>query len=108
MVPLQEVLTALADPTRRAVVEALRTGERTVGDLAAAVLPGNAMSLPAFSKHLRVLESAGLVRRRKVGRTVVVTLDPGALAEVEHWVHDVTQHWSRTIDRLDTYLREEP
>ncbi|GGC15617.1 ArsR/SmtB family transcription factor [Cellulomonas carbonis] len=105
--PLQDVLSALADPTRRAVVEALRPGGLTVGELARQVLTGEGMSAPAFSKHLRVLEAAGVVRRDRVGRTVVVTLEPSSLDELATWVESTTRHWSRTIDRLDRYLEQE-
>lgn len=100
---LGQSFAALADPTRRAVVERLARGDATVGVLAAP----HAMSLPAFSKHLGVLADAGLVRRRKVGRTVVCSLDPGALDDLAAWVSDTTTFWHATIDRLEQVLEEE-
>ena len=75
-------LSALADPTRRAVLEALREGERPVGELAAD-LP---VSRPAVSQHLRVLEQAGLVRVRRAGTRRLYAADPGGLAELRDWI----------------------
>ncbi len=100
---LAPVLAALADATRRDVVERLARGEATVGALAAPY----AMSLPAFTKHVSVLVDAGLVDRRKVGRTVVCTLRPQPLQEVATWVADVTSYWTGTLDRLERILTEE-
>jgi DNA-binding transcriptional ArsR family regulator len=80
--PLDAVFGALSDPTRRAILSRLDLGPATVGELAAPF----AMSLPAVSKHIRVLESAGLVRRRRRGRTRVVRLDPAVLAGAEEWL----------------------
>lgn len=100
---LTPTLSALADPTRRAVVERLARGEATVGELAAP----HAMSAPAFTKHLRVLTAAGLVRRRRVGRTVVCSLEPAPLADLGGWVADTTAYWNRTLDRLERVLEEE-
>ena len=97
-------LAALADPTRRAVVERLSRGDATVGVLARP----HAMSLPAFSKHLSVLADAGLVHRRKVGRTVVCSLAPGALDELTAWLADMTAYWQASIDRLEQVLGEPP
>lgn len=93
-------LTALADRTRRDVVGRLARGHATVGELAA---PYD-ISLPAFSKHLRVLADAGLVSRRKVGRTVVVALRTEPLDELETWLTDVTSYWTATLDRLEHLL----
>lgn len=100
---LDGTLTALADPTRRAVVERLALGQATVGELAAP----HAMSLPAFTKHLAVLVRVGLVHRRKVGRTVVCTLDPVPLAAVGAWASDMTTYWTSTLDRLGAVVTEE-
>jgi DNA-binding transcriptional ArsR family regulator len=77
-------LTALADPTRRAVLEALRAGERPVGELAA----GLPVSRPAVSQHLRVLEEAGLVRVRRVGTRRLYAADPAGLEELRGWLED--------------------
>lgn len=101
--PLGDTLGALADPTRRAVVERLARGDATVGALARPF----AMSLPAFSKHLTVLEGAGLVRRSKVGRTVVCSLEPAALDDVAAWVAETTAFWNAAIDRLAQALEED-
>lgn len=97
------VLGALADPTRRAVVDRLARGEATVGVLA----EPHDMSLPAFSKHVGVLVAAGLVRRRKVGRSVVCSLATEPLDEVAAWVTDVRSYWSSTLDRLDHLVTQE-
>lgn len=91
---------ALSDPTRRTVVARLTTGPATVGRLAAE----HAMSLPAFSKHVGVLVDAGLVTRRKTGRTVVCSLRPAALGPAQAWLGDMTAFWSANLDRLDTLL----
>jgi len=102
-VALTPVLDALADPTRRAVVDRLARGEATMGALAEA----HPISLPAFSKHVRVLVEAGLVRRRKEGRTVVCSLRTEPLDEVAAWVADVTSYWTATLDRLERLVTEE-
>ncbi len=100
---LGPVLAALADPTRRSVVERLAAGDATVGALA----EGHPMSLPAFSKHLTVLVDAGLVHRRKVGRTVVCSLAAGPLDDLAAWVGATTAYWNATLDRLERVLEEE-
>ena len=101
--PLGESFAALADPTRRAVVERLALGPATVGVLA----EPHPMSLPAFSKHLSVLTDAGIVRRRKVGRTVVCSLEPGALEDLAAWVAETTAYWHAALDRLEQVLEED-
>lgn len=100
---LGPVLAALADPTRRSVVERLAAGEATVGALA----EGRPMSLPAFSKHLAVLEQAGLVHRRRAGRTVVCSLAAGPLDDLAAWVSTTTAYWTATLDRLEHVLEED-
>lgn len=100
---LDMVLAAVAHPTRRAVVARLAVGTATVGELA----EGHSMSLPAFSKHLRVLADAGLVDRHKVGRSVVCSLVAGPLDEMAVWVTDVTSYWTATLDRLEHVITEE-
>ena len=77
---------ALSDPTRQRVVTRLAQGEASIGELAAP----HPMSLPAFTKHVRVLVDAGLVHRRKVGRTVLCTLAPQPLADARAWLSDVS------------------
>jgi DNA-binding transcriptional ArsR family regulator len=92
---------ALADPTRLAIVTRLSRGESTMGELAAP----HDLTLPAMTKHVGVLVDAGMVTRRKVGRTVVCTLRPEALSEVEAWLGDLTAYWNSTIDRLEDLLQ---
>ena len=101
--PLSATLIAVADPTRRAVVDQLARGTATVSELAAP----HAMSLPAFTKHLRVLVDAGLVSRRKEGRTVLCTLDPRPLGDVTMWVTDLTAFWSGALNRLEEVIQED-
>lgn len=100
---LSATLTAVADPTRRAVVDRLARGTATVSELAAP----HSMSLPAFTKHLRVLVDAGLVTRRKEGRTVVCSLEPRPLEDVTAWVTDLQAFWSGALDRLDNFVTQE-
>ncbi|WP_344110334.1 metalloregulator ArsR/SmtB family transcription factor [Kribbella alba] len=92
---------ALADPTRLAIVTRLSRGESTMGQLAAP----HDLTLPAMTKHVGVLVDAGMVTRRKVGRTVVCTLRPEALSEVQAWLGDLTAYWNSTIDRLEDLLQ---
>ncbi|HEY0616134.1 MAG TPA: metalloregulator ArsR/SmtB family transcription factor [Kribbella sp.] len=92
---------ALADPTRLAIVTRLSRGESTMGELAAP----HDLTLPAMTKHVGVLVDAGMVTRRKVGRTVVCTLRPEALSEVQAWLGDLTAYWNSTIDRLEDLLQ---
>ncbi|MCU1433170.1 MAG: transcriptional regulator, ArsR family [Actinotalea sp.] len=82
--------SALADPTRLAVVSRLGSGEATISELAAT----HPMSLPAFTRHIRVLVDAGLVTRRKVGRSVVCRLAPEPLGDAQSWLTDVTAFWT--------------
>jgi DNA-binding transcriptional ArsR family regulator len=92
---------ALADPTRLAIVSRLSRGDATMGELA----EPHRITLPAMTKHVGVLVDAGLVRRRKVGRTVVCTIRPEAFSEVEQWLGDLTAYWNSTVDRLEELLR---
>jgi DNA-binding transcriptional ArsR family regulator len=91
---------ALADPTRRALVEQLSLGPASVSALAAP-LP---MSLPAVHQHLHVLEHSGLVRSEKVGRVRTCRLDLTKLDTVQDWINARRATWERRLDRLDTYL----
>src|SRR3954452_24894900 len=93
---LDDVLGALSDPTRRAMVARLREGEASVSQLAEPLT----MSLPAVLKHVGVLENAGLVRHRKVGRTRICTLDPQPLAAVEEWLAPYRDFWEPRLDAL--------
>ncbi|TWD73330.1 ArsR family transcriptional regulator [Kribbella amoyensis] len=97
---LTTTFAALSDPTRLAVVERLGQGEATMGELAAP----HRITLPAMTKHVGVLVDAGLVTRRKVGRTVVCTLRPDRLSEVQTWLGDLTAYWHSTLDRLADLL----
>lgn len=100
---LDGVFHALADPTRRAMLRSLATGQRTIGELAAPF----SMSFTAASKHVRVLERAGLVRRRIEGRTHVCRIDPAPLAEAERWLRFYERLWSEQFDALEELLRSE-
>jgi DNA-binding transcriptional ArsR family regulator len=97
---LDRVFGALAYPTRRAVLAALREGERSVGELAA---PFD-MSLTGFIKHLGILEQAGLVVRRKSGRVVTCRLTAGAMKGAREWLDRYESFWTTQLDRLGEFL----
>jgi DNA-binding transcriptional ArsR family regulator len=99
---LTATFSALADPTRRAIVARLASGECTVNELAAPFR----MSLPAISRHLRVLESAGLISRRREAQSRPCRLEAAPLKEVAEWAERYRDIWEGRLDRLDTYLRE--
>ena len=99
---LSTTFAALADPTRRAILTRLAGGEATVGELAAPF----EMSLPAISKHLRVLENAGLIARGREAQWRPCRLEAEPLKEVADWVERYRRHWEESFDRLDEYLRE--
>jgi DNA-binding transcriptional ArsR family regulator len=92
---------ALADPTRRGMLAALALGEKSIGELAAP----HAMSFAGASKHVQVLERAGLVARRKSGRTQICTLRPEPLAEANQWLQQWASFWNVRLDELETLLR---
>ncbi|MFN3857535.1 MAG: ArsR/SmtB family transcription factor [Caulobacter sp.] len=96
------VFQALADPTRRAVIGRLGRGEATVGELAAPF----AMALPSFMKHLRMLEAAGWIESRKVGRTRTCSLRRDRLAVVERWLQDQRAIWEARTDRLELFVTD--
>lgn len=100
---LDRVFHALADPTRRAMLHALAGGERPIRDLAAPF----AMSFAAASKHVKVLESAGLVRRRVQGRLHFCRIEAAPLAQAEAWLRDYERFWSRRLDTLQALLQAE-
>ncbi len=100
---LDSAFAALADGTRRAIVERLAVGEACVTDLAAPFR----MSLPAVSKHLRVLEDAGLVRRRREGRTHYLSLAGEPMAAAAQWLEQHRRFWEGSFDRLAAMLAEE-
>jgi DNA-binding transcriptional ArsR family regulator len=99
---LDNVFGALADPTRRAILARLRGGEATVGELAAPF----ALTQPAISKHLKVLERAGLVTRGRAAQTRPVRLNPAPLAEAAQWIGGYERFWTESFDRLDAYVQE--
>ena len=102
---LDTVLSALADPTRRAIVDRLAKGPARVTDIAAPF----AMSLNAVSKHVKVLEHAKLVRRTRQGREHTLELDAAPLREVARWVNHHEQYWTERVDRLaDFFDRQAP
>jgi DNA-binding transcriptional ArsR family regulator len=101
---LDAMFQALADPTRRAMVERLSRGPASVSQLAEP-LP---MSLPAVVQHLQVLEQCGLVTSQKVGRVRTCTLDTGALSRAEQWIHERRRAWETRLDRLGDYLDANP
>ncbi|MEO8301362.1 MAG: metalloregulator ArsR/SmtB family transcription factor [Rhizomicrobium sp.] len=97
---LDKTFAALADPTRRAMVERLVQGPATVSELAKP-LP---MSLPAAMLHLKVLEESGLVTSQKVGRVRTCRIDSRMLSQAEKWVAERRTMWERSLDRLGAYL----
>jgi DNA-binding transcriptional ArsR family regulator len=99
---LSETFGALADPTRRAILARLVAGEASVTELASPF----AMSMPAISKHLKVLERAGLIARGREAQWRPCRLRAGPLQEVAGWVEHYRQFWEQSFDRLDDYLRE--
>jgi DNA-binding transcriptional ArsR family regulator len=97
---LDAMFQALADPTRRRMVERLSRGSASVSELAR---PFD-MSLPAIVQHLKVLEESGLVKTEKVGRVRTCTIDAGALSMAEKWINDRRIGWERRLDRLGAFL----
>ena len=98
---LSATFAALADPTRRAILARLVAGERSVTELAE---PFD-MSLPAVSKHLRVLERAGLIARRREAQWRRCRIEAGPLKEVADWTEHYRHMWEQRLDRLDKYLQ---
>ena len=99
---LSTVFAALADPTRRAILARLTTGEATVTELAEPF----AMSLPGISKHLKVLERAGLIARGREAQWRPCRLEAGPLKDVDDWLGQYRRFWEQSFDRLDEYLHE--
>jgi DNA-binding transcriptional ArsR family regulator len=99
---LTSVFTALADPTRRAILERLARGECSVSELAEPF----AMSLPAVSKHLRVLERAGLISQRREAQRRPCRIEAAPLRDAAAWAEHVRATWEGRLDRLDAYLGE--
>ena len=99
---LDRTFGALADPTRRRILEHLAGGDRCVTGLARPYR----MSLPAVSKHLRVLESAGLVRRKRDGRVHRLKLEARPMQQAQAWIEEYRKFWETSFDRLDEYLKQ--
>jgi DNA-binding transcriptional ArsR family regulator len=102
MDPLSETFQALADPTRRAILARLARGESSVNELAEPF----AMSLPAVSKHLKVLERAGLISRSRDAQYRPCKLEARSLKSVDAWLEDYRRFWEARFDRLEAYLRK--
>jgi DNA-binding transcriptional ArsR family regulator len=100
--PLSTTFAALADPTRRALLARLAQGDATVGELAKPF----AMSLPGVSKHLKVLQQAGLVVQGRDAQWRPCRLDPTGLEEVSRWVEQYRSLWEGRLDRMEAYLRQ--
>lgn len=100
--PLSDTFAALADPTRRAILARLATGQATVTELAA---PFD-LSLPAVSKHLKVLQRAGLIEQGRRAQWRPCRLRAEGLRDVADWLGEYRRHWEASFDRLDDYLRE--
>jgi DNA-binding transcriptional ArsR family regulator len=101
---LDSTFSALADPVRRSMLERLAQGPSTPGTLAAPL----DISFPAVSRHLRILERAGLISRRRHGRRHWLTLDPARLEAVGEWVAHYRAFWGRQLDALERYLAQSP
>ncbi|MGB5950660.1 MAG: metalloregulator ArsR/SmtB family transcription factor [Parvibaculum sp.] len=99
---LSSTFSALSDPTRRAILARLSLGEASVSELARPF----EMSLPAISKHLKVLERAGLISRGRDAQSRPCRIAPGALKEAAEWIEHYRRFWEQSFDRLDDYLRE--
>jgi DNA-binding transcriptional ArsR family regulator len=101
--PLDLMFQALADPTRRAIVERLSRSPASVSQLAEPF----AMSLPAIVQHLQVLETSGLVKTEKIGRVRTCTLDTSAMQQAEQWINDRRTGWIKRLDRLGDFLAQQ-
>lgn len=99
--PLSATFAALADPTRRAILARLAQGETTVAELARPFR----ISAPAISRHLKVLERAGLIARGREAQWRPCRLEPAALKGVDEWLEDYRNLWEERLDRLDGYLK---
>ena len=100
--PLSTTFAALADPTRRVILAQLAKGEATVTELAAPF----ELSLPAISKHLKVLRRAGLIEQGRQAQWRPCRLKPEGLRDVADWVGEYRPHWEESFERLDAYLRD--
>lgn len=101
---LDRVFQALADPSRRVMVERLTRGPASVSELAKPL----DMSLPAVVQHLQVLETSGLIKTQKVGRVRTCSIEPKTLRQAEQWISDRRTTWEVRLDRLGEYLADNP
>ncbi len=101
--PLSQTFAALADPTRRAMLTQLAKGEATVSDLAKPFLKG--MSLPAITKHVKVLEKAGLITKTREAQWRPCKLNGEAFKDVAEWMDQYREFWEASFDRLEAYLK---
>src|SRR4029450_8916505 len=97
---IDAVMSAVSDPTRRAIIQRLGKGPARVTDIAEPF----AMSLPAISRHLKVLERAGLVRRERIGREHILEVEAAPLREIQRWTSQFEKFWSGRLDRLEKYF----
>lgn len=102
MASLNSTLSALADPTRRAILARLARGEATVNELSEPF----SISQPAISRHLRVLEQAGLISRGRVAQSRPCRLEAAPLRDLAGWLESYRRFWDQSFDRLDAYLKE--
>ena len=100
--PLDHVFAALADPTRRAILARLAQGDATVNELVAPF----ALTQPTISKHLKVLEAAGLVSRGRAAQTRPVRLNAAPLGQAAEWIGGYRRFWETSLDRLDDYVQD--
>ncbi len=100
--PISNTFAAIADPTRRAILARLASGEASVTEIAEPF----EMTLPAVSKHLKVLERAGLIARGREAQWRPCRLQAGPLKEADEWIERYRRHWEESFDRLDSYLKE--
>jgi DNA-binding transcriptional ArsR family regulator len=100
---LDATFHALSDPTRRGMLASLALGEKSIGELAEPL----AMSFAGASKHVKVLEDAGLLRRRKVGRTHLIQLNAKPLEEAERWIRQWEKFWTSRLDRLEALIERD-
>jgi DNA-binding transcriptional ArsR family regulator len=100
---LDTTFHALADPTRRGMLASLAVGEKSIGELAEPF----AMTFAGASKHVKVLEDAGLICRRKAGRTHLIRIDPRPLEEAERWMRQWERFWNASLDRLQALVEQD-
>jgi DNA-binding transcriptional ArsR family regulator len=100
---LDTTFQALSDPTRRGMLASLALGEKSIGELAEPF----AMSFAGASKHVKVLEDAGLVARRKAGRTHIIRIDARPLEEAERWLRQWEKFWNARLDRLEALIERD-